>query len=122
MGTGGIFNAETKTSIKSPKSGIIKFSNNLKFLNFRTSCGQDVLLTKNSGFLKIFNINTIAKPYIVRVLPDTILFYNNGSLVKKNTILGQFKNLNKQIRTELRPIESNVSGEIFFPADNKIKI
>ena len=49
--TGGIFTSEARQQIISPKNGIIKFSKILKTIILRTNRGEDVLLTKNSGYL-----------------------------------------------------------------------
>ncbi len=113
--TGGIFTAEARQQIVSSTNGIIKFSKILKTLTLRTNRGEDVLLSKNSGSLVIVpEIST--DPLIqLEILPNTILFSKNNQYVKEGMILGELAMTGKQIRTEIKPILSTFSGEIFMP-------
>jgi DNA-directed RNA polymerase subunit beta' len=113
--TGGIFTAEARQQIISSSNGIIKFSKILKTITLRTNRGEDVLLTKNSGSLVIVpEIET--EPLIqLEILPNTILFSKNNQYVKKGMILGELARTDKQIRTEIKPILSTFSGEVFMP-------
>ena len=113
--TGGIFTAETRQQIVSSSNGIIKFSKILKTITLRTNRGDDVLLTKNSGSLVIVP-ETRQKPLIqLEILPNTILFTKNNQYVKEGMILGELAATDKQIRTEIKPILSTFSGEVFTP-------
>lgn len=113
--TGGIFTAETRQQIISSSNGIIKFSKILKTITLRTNRGEDVLLTKNSGSLVIvpeIKTNSLVQ---LEILPNTILFSKNNQYVKEGMILGELAATSKQIRTEIKPILSTFSGEIFMP-------
>ena len=119
--TGGIFTSEARQQIISSINGIIKFSKILKIITLRTNRGEDVVLTKNSGSLVIIPENKNEKLVQLEVLPNTILFSKNNQYVKKGTILGELSNTEKQLRTEIKPILSTNSGEIFVPKlKNKI--
>ena len=113
--TGGIFTSEARQQIISSVNGIIKFSKILKTLTLRTNRGEDVLLTKNSGSLVIIPESKNEQLIQLEVLPNTILFNKNNQYVKKGTIIGELTNIEKQIRTEIKPILSTTSGEVFMP-------
>jgi DNA-directed RNA polymerase subunit beta' len=113
--TGGIFTSEARQQIISPVNGIIKFYKSLKTVVLRTNRGEDVLITKNSG--SIILIPTDKKQSLIRleVLRNTILFPKNNQYISKDTVIGELLNANKQIKTEIKPILSDTSGEIFMP-------
>jgi len=113
--TGGIFTSEARQQIVSSVNGIIKFSKILKTLTLRTNRGEDVLLTKNSGSLVIIPESKNEALIQLEVLPNTILFSKNNQYVKKGIVIGELTNLEKQIRTEVKPILSTTSGEVFMP-------
>jgi hypothetical protein len=50
----------------------------------------------------------------IEVLRNTILFPKNQYILK-DTVIGELINTNKQIKTEIKPILSDTSGEIFIP-------
>ena len=113
--TGGIFTAETRQQIVSSSNGLIKFSKILKTITLRTNRGEDVLLTKSSGSLVI--VPEIQNQTLIQleILPNTILFIKNNQYVKEGMILGELATTGKQIRTEIKPILSTFSGEVFTP-------
>lgn len=113
--TGGIFTSEARQQVVSSVNGIIKFSKLLKTLTLRTNRGEDVLLTKNSGSLVIVPENKNQELVQLEVLPNTMLFAKNNQYVKKGTILGELSNTAAQTRTEIKPILSTSSGEVFIP-------
>jgi DNA-directed RNA polymerase subunit beta' len=114
--TGGIFTSEARQQIISSVNGIIKFSKILKTITLRTSRGDDVLLTKNSGLLVIVPENIGTKLIQLELLPNTILFAKNNQYIKKGMILGELSNNAKQTtRTEIKPVLSTSSGEVFVP-------
>ena len=113
--TGGIFTSELRQQIISSIDGIIKFSKILKTLRLRTNRGDDVLLVKNSGSLIIIPKSINKELLRLEILPNTILFTKNNDYVTKGTILGELTNTEKQIRTEIKPVLSFNSGEIFMP-------
>ena len=113
--TGGIFTSETRQQIVSPTNGVVKFSKILKTITLRTNRGEDVLVTKNSGALIIISEDSRTKLAPIELIRNTILFTKNNQYVKKGTILGELTNAEKQTRTEIKPVLSTTSGEIFIP-------
>nr|YP_009497085.1 RNA polymerase beta' subunit [Psammoneis obaidii]AWT39798.1 RNA polymerase beta' subunit [Psammoneis obaidii] len=113
--TGGIFTSEVRQRIISPINGIAKFSKNLKTIIMRTNRGEDVLVTKNPGSLILISDTNDQKLIKIEIARNTILFPKNNQYVQKDTVIGELINLNKQIKTEIKPILSNTSGEIFIP-------
>jgi hypothetical protein len=51
----------------------------------------------------------------IEVLRNTILFPKNNQYILKDTVIGELININKQIKTEIKPILSDTCGEIFMP-------
>ena len=113
--TGGIFTSEARQQIISPFNGIIKFYKTLKTVTLRTNRGEDVLVTKNSGSLILIPDDKNQKFVQIEVLRNTILFPKNNQYILKDTVIGELINVNKQIKTEVKPIISNGCGEIFMP-------
>ena len=121
--TGGIFTSEARQQIISPLNGIIRFYKILKTVILRTNRGEDVLVTKNSGSLILIPDNKNEKLVQIEILRNTILFPKNNQYVSKDTVIGELINTNKQIKTEIKPILSNTSGEIFVPRlKNKVNL
>ena len=113
--TGGIFTSEARQQIISPLNGIVKFYKSLKTVLLRTNRGEDVLITKNSGSLIIIPENKNQNLIQIEVLRNTILFPKNNQYISKDTVIGELLNVNKQIKTEIKPILSDTCGEIFMP-------
>nr|YP_009495801.1 RNA polymerase beta' subunit [Plagiogramma staurophorum]AWT38240.1 RNA polymerase beta' subunit [Plagiogramma staurophorum] len=113
--TGGIFTSETRQQIISPINGITKFSKNLKTVVIRTNRGEDVLVTKNSGSLILIPDKIDQEFTQIEIARNTILFPKSNQYIQKDTVIGELINLNKQIKTEIKPILSHTSGEIFIP-------
>ena len=113
--TGGIFTSEARQQIISPSNGIIQFYKLLKTLTLRTNRGEDVLVTKNSGSLILIPEDKNQKLIKIEVLRNTILFPKNNQYILKDMVIGELININKQIKTEIKPILSNNCGEIFIP-------
>jgi len=121
--TGGIFTSEARQQIISPLNGILRFYKILKTIILRTNRGEDVLVTKNSGSLILIPDNKNEELVQIEVLKNTILFPKNNQYVLKDTVIGELINTNKQIKTEIKPILSNTSGEIFVPRlKNKVNL
>nr|QGW12695.1 beta'' subunit of RNA polymerase [Nanofrustulum shiloi] len=121
--TGGIFTSEARQQIISPINGIVRFSKFLKTIILRTNRGEDVLVTKNAGSLVIIPDTHIKKLIQIEILRNTILFPKNNQYIQKDTVIGELINTNKQIKTEVKPILSDTSGEIFIPQlKNKINL
>lgn len=113
--TGGIFTSETRQQIISSTNGIVKFSKFLKTIILRTNRGEDVLLTKNSGSFVIIPEKNSSNLIQIEVLPNTILFAKTNQYVKKGMILGELASIAKQTRTEIKPVLTTFSGEVFMP-------
>ena len=113
--TGGIFTSEARQQIISPANGIIKFYKTLKTVILRTNRGEDVLVTKNSGYLVLIPDNPNNDLIKIEVLRNTILFPKNNQYVLKDNVIGELININKQVKTEIKPILNDKSGEIFIP-------
>jgi DNA-directed RNA polymerase subunit beta' len=113
--TGGIFTSEARQQIISPLNGIIRFYKTLKTVILRTNRGEDVLVTKNSGSLVLIPDDKTHDLVQIEVLRNTILFPKNNQYILKDTVIGELINTNKQIKTEIKPIVSDKSGEIFMP-------
>lgn len=113
--TGGIFTSEARQQIISPIDGILKFYKFLKTVVLRTNRGEDVSITKNSGWIVIIPENKNQDLIQIEVLRNTILFPKNNQYISKDTVIGELVNTNKQVKTEIKPILSDTSGEIFIP-------
>ena len=113
--TGGIFTSEARQQIISPVNGIIRFYKMLKTVLLRTTRGEDVLITKNSGSIILVPTNKTEKLQKIEVLRNTILFPKNNQYIPKDAVIGELVNTNKQIKTEIKPILSDNCGEIFIP-------
>lgn len=113
--TGGIFTSEIKGKIRSPISGILKFSKRLKRLPVRTTRGEDVLLTKNAGSLLIIPELKTHEPVKLELFRNTIIFYKSNQYIQKNAILAELVDDEKQTRTEVKSVLSTTSGEVFIP-------
>jgi DNA-directed RNA polymerase subunit beta' len=121
--TGGIFTSEARQQIISPTNGIVRFSKLLKTIILRTNRGEDVLVTKNAGSLVIIPDIPNQELLQIEILRNTILFPKNNQYIQKDTVIGELINTNKQIKTEIKPILSDTSGEIFIPRlKNKINL
>jgi len=113
--TGGIFTSEARQQIISPLNGIIRFYKTLKTVILRTNRGEDVLVTKNSGSLILIPDDKDHGLVQIEVLRNTILFPKNNQYILKDTVIGELININKQTKTEIKPILSDACGEIFMP-------
>jgi len=121
--TGGIFTSEARQQIISPTNGIVRFSKFLKTIILRTNRGEDVLVTKNAGSLVLIPDNQNQELIQLEILRNTILFPKNNQYIQKDTVIGELINTNKQIKTEVKPILSETSGEIFIPRlKNKLNL
>ena len=113
--TGGIFTSEASQQIVAPIAGLIKFSKILKTIILRTNRGEDVVITKSSGSLIIIPDDITKEVVHIELLRNTILYVKPNQYIKQNSIIGELTNNQKQIRTEIKPIFSDTSGEIFMP-------
>ena len=113
--TGGIFTSEARQQIISPANGIIRFYKMLKTVVLRTTRGEEVLITKNSGSIILIPTNNRKEVKKIEVLRNTILFPKNNQYIRKDAVIGEVINTDRQIKTEVKPILSDTCGEIFIP-------
>lgn len=113
--TGGIFTSEARQQIISPINGIIRFYKMLKTVLLRTTRGEDVLITKNSGSIILIPTNETKELQKIEILRNTILFPKNNQYIPKDAVIGELLNTNRQIKTEIKPILSDTCGEILIP-------
>jgi len=113
--TGGIFTSEARQQIISPVNGILRFYKILKTVLLRTNRGEDVLITKNSSSVILIPEDKTQDLVQIEVLRNTILFPKNNQYISKDTVIGELLNIEKQIKTEIKPILSDNCGEIFIP-------
>lgn len=113
--TGGIFTSEARQQIISPINGIIQFYKDLKTVILRTNRGEDVLVTKNSGSLVLIPEEKTKALIQINIVRNTILFPKNNQYIRKDTVIGELINANKQVKNEIKTILSDTSGEIFIP-------
>jgi hypothetical protein len=113
--TGGIFTSEARQQIISPINGIVQFYKDLKTVILRTNRGEDVLVTKNSGSLVLIPEEKSKELIKINIARNTILFPKNNQYIRKDTVIGELINPNKQVKTEIKTILSDTSGEIFIP-------
>ena len=113
--TGGIFTSEARQQIISPVNGIIRFYKMLKTVLLRTTRGEDVLITKNSGSIILIPTNKTEELQKIEILRNTILFPKNNQYIPKDAVIGELLNTNRQIKNEIKPILSDTCGEIVIP-------
>ena len=109
--TGGIFTAGSDQQIVSPINGLVIFSTNLKTIPFRTTTGENVLKTENSGFLIVKNNLENQK---VEITKNTLLFIKNNSRIIKNNLLARLIETNKETKKEIKEIKTSSSGQIII--------
>ena len=117
--TGGIFTSETRKQIISPVNGIVRFYKLLQTILVRTNRGEDVLITKNSGSLVLLPEDESQDLKEIEVLRNTILFPKNNQYILKDTVIGELINIDKKIKTDIKPIVSQTCGEIVIPSLKK---
>jgi DNA-directed RNA polymerase subunit beta' len=113
--TGGIFTSEARQQIISPSNGILQFYKILKTVILRTNRGEDVLITKNSGYLVLIPDDKTQKLVPIQVLRNTIIFPKNNQYILRGSVIAELINTNKQTKSEIKPILSDTCGEIFIP-------
>jgi DNA-directed RNA polymerase subunit beta' len=110
--TGGIFTAGSNKPIVSPMNSIVQFSEILKTSTIRTSRGENVLITENSGQLFFIPENKIEEKISIYIPSNSMLFINKNEYVTKNTIIGQLIENTQQTKLERKNIFSYFSGEV----------
>jgi len=120
--TGGVFTAELSQQIKSPITGLIKLSKNLKSTVLRTNKGETVFLTRNSGYLIVMPEKNPSDLFSIEVDKNTILFIYDNQLIEKGDVIGELPTGKQQIRNETVPILAPTGGEIVIPNSFKTKV
>lgn len=113
--TGGVFTAGKRDLILSPISGIVKFSKSLRTFPLRTTRGEDVVVTKNSGSIILIPDNETFELTQMDLKFNTIVFPQQNQYVSKNSVVGEIINTNRQLKHEVKLILSATSGEVFIP-------
>ena len=113
--TGGIFTTQLRQQILSNSTGLVKFSKHLKFMKVRTNRGDSVLLIKNSGSILVLPFTKDKPIDKIDVAADTLIFIKNNQYIQIGTLIGELDDLKKQVRTEIKPILTCMSGEIVQP-------
>ena len=113
--TGGIFTAAARQQICSPISGLIQFDKGLKTTMLRTNRGEEVAVTRNSGYVVLIPSNKTTELTRLTILPNTILFPKNNQYIWRDAVIGELINTNQQLRIEIKPILNDKDGEIFIP-------
>jgi len=110
--TGGIFTAGENEQIISPTNGFVKFSEFLQISKFRTTEGENVLKTENSGYVVIKSTDN--NETRIEVLANTLLFVKSDNYVNKKDLIGQKLETGRKTKLEIKNILSKSQGEIFI--------
>ena len=113
--TGGVFQSRTREQIFSPTTGVVKFSNFLKLSPLRTNRGEEVVVSKNSGYIIIIPVLKSKSFVQFEVKQDTILFLKDKQYIKKGRIIGEFIDKNRQFKPDIKPVICSNSGELVVP-------
>jgi len=113
--TGGIFTAAASEQLISSIDGYVNFSKFLRTSIVRTNRGENVLLTENSASLLVIPNQKVENKLQVELPRNTILFIKDNQYIKKGSVIGQVSGTIKQTRTEVKPVLSDCSGEVFMP-------
>ena len=117
--TGGVFTAGENKPIKSPIDGTIQFSDILKTSTVRTSRGENVLVTENSGQVFFLPESKHGQKSSIYIPSNSILFIKENEYVNQNTIIGQLVENSQQTKLEAKNIFSSFSGEVQLWDSNK---
>lgn len=110
--TGGIFTGESSNQIRSQEDGEILFSKNLKTSIARTVYGEIILRAENNNF--IFILTNSKRLIKIPISPETLIFVQNKSQIKKDHLIAEIPNTNKQTTKQIKNVISPISGEIQF--------
>ena len=110
--TGGVFTGSFSNQIRAQASGQIIFSKNLKVSSFRTDLGKKAYLTQNSSeiFLKTYENKLLTIP----LSTDSILFVENFSYVKSNSLIGELATKKESKAIGTKQLNAPTSGEIYL--------
>lgn len=117
--TGGVFTSTTNSQILSKINGLFYFNNdNLKTIQGRTLYGTNIKILEYESNFTIINYNNIKT--IITLPIKSILYCNNKSIIKKDDLIAELTEKEKQAIKSKKFIFAPHSGEIFFSIKNKI--
>ena len=113
--TGGVFQSRKREQIFSPITGVCKFSRFLKTSHFRTNRGEEVVMSKNSGYIIL--IPTIESKALLQfeIKQDTILFLKDKQYINKGQVVGELIDKDRQFKPDIKAVMCYNSGEMFVP-------
>jgi len=116
--TGGVFSGDLTQQVRSPISGQVQYSDNMRANLFRTMHGKIGFRIKKPVDLVVKNSSgtTIS----LTIPTESLLLVNSGQEVYENEIIAEIqKEANLILEEEQKEIYSESSGEVFF---NDLKI
>ena len=108
--TGGIFTADPSRQIRSQKSGVISFSNNIQTRPTRTMYGKDILLLEKETILYFTDYKNQKSE--IKLSADSSIFVKDNDFVKEKELLAELPVTNQQTTQAKKDILSPVSGEV----------
>nr|YP_010418044.1 RNA polymerase beta'' subunit [Sargassum polycystum]YP_010418278.1 RNA polymerase beta'' subunit [Sargassum plagiophyllum]USF18262.1 RNA polymerase beta'' subunit [Sargassum polycystum]USF18496.1 RNA polymerase beta'' subunit [Sargassum plagiophyllum] len=113
--TGGVFTGQLTRQGRAECSGYVIFLPTLKVIPYRTSYGEDVVMSENQSSLKI--INYANEGIKVKVESRTLILVNNHNYIKRNQVLFEaapkIKDTNLA-QKEIKYVYAKEGGEIIL--------
>jgi DNA-directed RNA polymerase subunit beta' len=109
--TGGIFTSDSSRQVRSRCSGLAYFPKEIPLKSSRTNYGQDISLIGQSTVLYVQDYRNNCDEFPVE--SNTLVFFNNGSFVKKNQLLAELPLLNQQTVESQKNIVTQLPGQVF---------
>nr|QXI87081.1 RpoC2 [Sargassum graminifolium]QXI87220.1 RpoC2 [Sargassum graminifolium] len=113
--TGGVFTGQLTRQGRAECSGYVIFLPTLKVIPYRTSYGEDVVMSENQSSLKI--INYANEGIKVKVESRTLILVNNHNYIKRNQVLFEAAPKIKDInlaQKEIKYVYAKEGGEIIL--------
>jgi len=114
--TGGVFTGEVARSIKTPISGTVRLSSELRTRKIRTPHGDDCEQIEVSGDLTIEPLEKGVTPFKHHLNPGSLLFVEEGMKVEAGHLIMEEATVKLQRSTEraTKDVATNLAGEVFF--------
>ena len=109
--TGGIFTSDSSRQVRSRCSGLAYFSKEIPLKSSRTNYGQDISLIGQSTVLYVQDYKNKCDEFPIEL--NTLVFFDNGSFVKKNQLLAELPLLNQQTVESQKNIITQLPGQVF---------
>jgi DNA-directed RNA polymerase subunit beta' len=112
--TGGTFTGEVAPRIRAVKDGTVKLPKNLKTRVFRTRYGEEALMLESNADVVI---EGTGKNKTESLPQGTILFVNDGDVVKKEALLAELPSAGrtrKVTEKATKDVTSDLAGEVKF--------